>query len=1077
MNMKKLYKSLSFTAALLLMLASVALAQERVVSGKVTDENGSGMPGVNVLVKGTTTGTSTDVDGKYKISVPGDDAVLVFTFVGYASQEVTVGSRTVNDVALTPDVETLTELVVTGYAVQEKKDITGSVGVVKTSDLVSVPASNADQMIQGRVAGVTVVQSAVPGTAAIIRIRGFSALQGNSAPLYVVDGTPTYDITTFNPYDIETISVLKDAGAASIYGARAANGVIVVTTKKGTKDGKTRVTYDTYYSIQDPGKGFTNLLDPQGQADLEWLANDNDGVPHNSTMYGTGSTPVLPNYILPSGYSGPEGAGTPVDPALYNINYANGPIYQIVKANKSGTNWFKEVTRKAPMQTHNLSIAGNGDNSKYYIGLNYFNQQGIIIDTYAKRMSIRANTEFTIKKKVRIGENFSLTYADNPGNFNNLSEGNTISQSYRLQRIIPVYDIKGGFAGSAGAGLGNASSPFAQQERTKNNQSYNTRLFGSLYAEADIFKGVTAKTLFGGFLGNFYGRNFTYRTYENSENNPSNGYAEFAGYGGSWNWTNTISIKKTFGDHNLGVVLGSEAVKRDIGRSMNASRINYFSDNPNYWSLNNGGAGISNGGGPSTPSTLFSLFARADYGFKDKYLLSGTIRRDGSSRFGPNNKYGVFPSVTAGWRVSGENFMSSISSINDMKIRAGWGTMGSDQNLSANNQYSQYGGEVNTSFYDITGANSGSVQGFRQTRFGNLDTKWETNETTNIGLDLTILDNKLDVSLDVYKKVTKDLLFSPEYPGTYGFVNTPSKNIGQMTNKGIDLQMIYHTTIANDWKLELNGTLTKYKNNVDKIATGYTNFFVNSGELNRLGDYYVNNAVGHPISAFYGYKIIGMNQVADTVGTGGASGTGLKQEGGLPGTFKYADTNGDGKVTEDDKQFLGSPNPKFTYGLNINLSYKNFDLTVFLYGSYGNKIMNYTKWWTDFNGSFKGAKSTDLLNNSWTPERTNGTVPMASNSAEYSSISTNKASNDYYLENGSYLRARNIMLAYNLPTATLNRIGFAKARIFVQAVNLFTVTKYSGLNPELGGSDQANGVDLGSYPVPKQYTIGLTLSL
>jgi hypothetical protein len=403
--------------------------------------------------------------------------------------------------------------------------------------------------------------------------------------------------------------------------------------------------------------------------------------------------------------------------------------------------------------------------------------------------------------------------------------------------------------------------------------------------------------------------------------------------------------------------------------------------------------------------------------------------------------------------------------------------MGQENNVRPTNQYEQYGGGVGTSYYDLTGANSGSVQGFRQTAFGNLGTQWETNETSNIGLDVLFLNNKFDLSVDVYKKVTKDLLFNPEAPATFGAGAPPFANVGQMTNKGIDLQLIYKTVIANDFKLELNGTFTKYKNTIDKIATGYKFFDANGGEENRLGDRFVRNAVGESISSFYGYQIIGMNQVADTVGTGGVNGTGLKQEGGLPGTFKFADTNGDGKVTPDDRQFLGSPNPDFTYGLNINLGYKNFDFTVFFYGVQGNEIMNFTKWWTDFQGSFQGAKSEAALNDSWTTEKTTGSVPIASLNSKYSTISTNKSSNSYYLESGSYLRARNIMIAYNLPSNVLNRIGIQKARFYVQGVNLFTATKYSGLNPELGGSDQTNGVDFGAYPTPKQYTVGLTVSL
>jgi TonB-linked SusC/RagA family outer membrane protein len=1078
-----------FTLLWLMMLleTSIVLAQGRTISGAVSDETGSPVPGVNIILKGTATGTTTDVNGKYTIAVPNDEAILVVTFVGYATAEQRVGTRSNIDVQLAPDITTLSELVVTGYSIQEKKDITGSVGVVKASDLVSIPASTAEAQLQGRVAGVNIISDGIPGNASSVRIRGFASFGGSnvlgvainqSAPLYVIDGVPTYDLTTFNPNDIESISVLKDAGAASIYGARASNGVIAITTKKGTPDGKLKISYDMYYGVQDPGKGFDNLLNPQEQADLEWLAKTNDGAPLQSDMYGNGQRPELPDYILPSGVS----EGNPLaDPSRYKYSSNKDTFYQITRANKEGTDWYDEVTQVAPMQSHNVGLTGGSGNSKFYVGLNYFNQQGIVIETYSKRYSARVNTEFTFNDKVRIGENIVATYRTNPQSpgalrgvpgsaFANNSEANAIANSFRIQRIVPVYDIMGNFAGTKGADLGNGVNPVASQFRAKNNVANDTRLFGNLYAEVDLLKGLTARSSFGGSMQYGHNTQFIALDLESSEPRPKNNYSESSFWASDWVWTNLLTFKKAIGQSNLNVMGGIEAVKKGMGSTMFAGRSGYFVENQGYISLNQGSEGQTNAGRPGNPSSLFSVFGRADYSFKDKYYVSGTIRRDGSSKFAGSNQYGTFPSATAGWRISAEPFLSSAAFITDLKIRGGWGTMGNENNVNASNQFEQSGGGINLTHYDLTGSNSGSIQGFAYTAYANSQTKWETNETTNIGFDASLVNAKVNISFDWFQKVTKDLLFNPEFPSTYGLALTPYLNVGQMTNKGIEAQVQYRTKISNDFSLDVTGTFTTIKNNIDAIAQGYKFFDVSSGEENRMGERFVRNAVGESLSSFYGYKVIGIIQPSDTANfTREQKAVGMRA-----GAFKFADTNGDGTITEDDKQFLGSPVPDFTYGLNITAGYKNFEFTVFLYGVQGAEIMNFTKWWTDFPSSFRGVKSKEALYNSWTPERTDGTVPLAS--YNHSTRFTNKSSNSYYLEDGSYLRARNIQVAYNVPASLLDKWGMSRARIYVQGANLFTSTRYSGLNPELGGNDSNFGIDLGNYPTPKQYLVGLNIS-
>ncbi|HEY5915868.1 MAG TPA: SusC/RagA family TonB-linked outer membrane protein, partial [Chryseolinea sp.] len=621
--MKKVYRR-SKRAMLLflwLALAHSALAQERIVSGLAKDESGNGMPGVNVLIKGTNVGTATDGNGKYQIAVNTDNAVLVFSFIGYTTQEVNVGTQTALDVSMAPDTQTLNEIVVTGYAAQEKKDITGAVGVVKAKELLAFPAANAETLLQGRVAGVTVTANGDPNGLPAVRIRGLTSFQNNT-PLYIVDGVPTYNIQFLNPNDIETMNVLKDAGAASIYGSRANNGVIIVTTKKG-RAGKVTVSYDGTVGVQMPGEGLeSQLLNPQEMAELEWLQKSNDGLPFSSPNYGSGSTPVLPDYLVPVGAH--EGDPS-VNPSLYNVDYAKGPIYQITRANKAGTNWWDEATDPAPVQSHNISVAGGNEASRYMVGFNYYDQKGLFVGTGLKRYTVRANTEFKIKNVVRIGENLSAAFYDRKP----LWEGVAV---HTLQPIIPAYDIMGGFAGTRGSNLGNNAGIMGRLIPNEDNFSSETKIFGNIYAEVDLFKDFMFRSSFGGSLSNSYTTRFTRHYYENSENNGSNSLQENAQYENDWIWTNTLTYKKKLDQHSFLVVAGMEAVKEGIGRRLQGSRIDYFTDSPDYRSLATGSAGIQNTSNYLTPSSLLSYFGRLDYNYGDKYFLSGTIRRDGSSK-------------------------------------------------------------------------------------------------------------------------------------------------------------------------------------------------------------------------------------------------------------------------------------------------------------------------------------------------------------------------------------------------------------------------------------------------------------
>ncbi len=1030
------------SAALLFLFVfalGVVSAQERTVTGTVTSQDGAPLPGVNIVIQGTMQGAVTDIDGNYSIKVPGPESVLVFSSVGYKTQMITVGDKTKIDVVMETEVKSLSSVVVTAYATQKKKDITGSVGVIDAEEISSLPQSNVTQQMQGRVSGVTVTADPRPGYAAKVRIRGFGSF-GNNNPLYIVDGVPTTDINNLNPEDVESMTVLKDAGAASVYGARASNGVIVITTKKGSSGMK--VNFDMYAGTQSPGKGPQNLCSAEEYAQLQWLVYKNDGTVETHPIYGPSSNP---NPTMPSW--------------------------------AANTDWWDEVTNSAPIQNYNLSLSGGNKSAKYFAGLGYFDQQGTIYTNWYKRYNARFNSEFNVKKRLTLGENMSLTHQADHGISGNGSEGNALMMGvYRMQSIIPVvwhgpdftglsHTFKEGDWGGTGIAprLGNASNWVADATRSKQNKYLNNRVLGNVYADLKIIEGLNFKTSFGGSIYNWYSTYWSGATYENSENKATSSYSESSGYGGDWTWTNTLTFDKQFGDHHILAVLGYEAVKTGIGRNVSAQRAGYFSDAYSFRTVSNGANLVAGNSSFYTPRTLVSQFLRADYNFKSRYYVSATIRRDGSSVFGPDTRYGIFPSVSAAWRISDEAFLSGADFINDLKIRGGYGTLGNQLVVSPANQYYLYGGSPSTSFYDLNGTFNSSLQGFRPTRIGNANAKWETSIVANVGFDLTILDRKFELIFDWYKKQNKDLLFTPELPGTAGAASPPAVNIGEMKNHGIDLNLTYRQHFS-DFRFEVSGQLTTYKNEIIKIADGYE-FFDDRSYSSRIGSFN-RNMVGHEVSEFFGYKVIGLFQDQAEVDAAPT------QDGAEPGFFRYADLDGDGAITPEDRTFIGNPNPKFTYGLNLVLGYKGFDLTAFFYGSAGNDIFNYNKWWLDFWPSFQGQKSSDLLYNSWTPQNTGADIPKASNKSNFS---TNTVGNSWYVENGSFFRMKNLQIGYTFPKNFAENV-FSNLRIYFQATNLFTITGYSGLNPEIAGlSDTSFGIDEANLPAVKQFVFGLSV--
>jgi TonB-linked SusC/RagA family outer membrane protein len=1075
--------------AFIFILFSMSLFAQKKVSGTVYSGKGNQpINGATVLVKGTSTGTTTGINGTFTISVPTGSNTLIVSYVGFADNEVDVSSTNNVNVTLQERASSLDEIVVTGYSSQKKKDITGAVAVVNVKDLNSVPGTNAENQLQGRAAGVTVISNNQPGSVASVRIRGFASFTGND-PLYIVDGVPVGSLLGINSEDIATFQILKDAASASIYGSRASNGVVIITTKRGGV-GPARVSYSMYYGTQNPGKGFTNFLNPQEQADLTWLALKNSGQDLTNGQYGSGPTPILPDYILAGSSSGVKEGDPAADPAKYDLNFAklgdpafsNYSPYLIVKANKQGTNWYQELTRNAPIMNHNLTVAGgSSDKSKYMFSFNYLNQDGIEIENYYKRFTVRANTEFNVKDVIRIGENIQL-YTSSTNAAGNNGEGTEIGYSYRIMPIIPVYNINGDFAGTKGSNLGNAHNPVATRIRSKDNANNQLVIFGNVYAEVDLTKHLTARTSLGGtvFNGNYY--NYPSIEYENSENTVNTTYTEGFSKGSEWVWTNQLTYKNTFGNHNVEVLVGSEAIE-DKGRQINGTRSGYYSyTNLNYITFSSANTTTALTGAPFTDANLYSLFGKVDYGYNDKYLASFVIRRDGSSRFGEANRYGVFPSGSVGWRISKEDFMKNISWLTDLKLRGSYGTLG-NQRIDPNNQFTLFSTSPGASSYDINGSNTGVTPGFYLSFVGNTAGKWETNITTDVGFDASLFKGNTQITFDWYEKKTKDLLFPVEQPAVSGGTasgNPPFFNVASMKNTGIDISASQIGRIGGANGLQFNATLTftSYRNKITNIANGVPYFDFDFGESNRIGGTFTRNAVGHPIDAYFGYVVQSLWQTQaeiDAANQSAQKATGdpnsTYQSGGQKlGEFRYKDINGDGIINDDDRTFFGNPNPDFSYGFNLNLNYKRFDLQAFFYGVSGKDAINYVKWWTDFYPSFQGAKSKAALYDSWTPDRPNATVPIQQNSG---SFSTNTIPNSYYLENASYLRLKNLSLGYNIPANVLKKVHIDQFRVYVQATNVFTITKYSGLDPEIiNFDDRSQGIDAGVYPTIKQYIVG-----
>lgn len=1052
-----------------LLLSQISVsAQQKSISGTVMGEDKATLPGVSVSVKGTTLGTLTDSNGKFSLPVPETAKTLVFSFIGMLPKEVVIDNRAAYEVTLLQSTVGLDEVVIVGYGTQKKASLTGAVSSVNEEDLRTSVDANIASRLQGHVAGVTITTDHSPGGSASVRIRGVGSINNND-PLYIIDGVPVSGgLNQINPNDILTMSVLKDASSSAIYGSRAANGVIIVTTNRGTS-GKTKMNFYARTGVQRATNKL-NLLNTQEMGDLLWLEFKNQGlvpgqVGWGDLQYGYGATPVIPDYILPT--AGMEGS---VDESTYTYP---SPYNAITRANKIGTDWYKEVYTVAPLQEYNVSVTGGNEKSTYSISAGYMNQKGIVIYTGFDRYSLRSNVDTKITDWLQIGESIGVSYTDRVGMTNN-DEYSPVAMVHRTPPIVPVYDIMGNFAGSKIAATGNFQNPVATLYRGKDNHGKQSRILGNVFAQVNITKNLTFKSLLGVDFNNSrsVSRNLINPEYVQASSVSSLGqsYNEIFQY----NWSNTLNFKKTIAaNHNLNVLIGTEAVDNN-SEFLNAGRSTYAYENLDYMVLDAGETNMTNSGSFDRWA-LFSYFGRLNYDFAGKYLLEATIRRDGSSRFVGGNRWGTFPAFSAGWRVSEESFMKDLAWLNDLKLRAGWGQNGND-NVGNYNAYTTYRSNGNESYYNIAGASrTSSAAGFHQYRLGNPLGQWEATSTTNFGVDVTLFNNKFEANLDIYNRTTSGMLYPDSRPATWGTLIFPSVNIGQMRNSGFDLILSYRYEIGEDFSFNIKTNFSHYKNEIIKLNSNPNEIRYGSSLREEV---YTATKVGEPISSFYGYVVEGIFNTPEDVSAWPKYNPDINGADSYskPGVFKYKDVNGDGKITADDRTFIGSPHPDLSYGINMELQYKNWSVVMFFQGVYGNDLTNYVNRWTLFK-QFEGNRKSERLYESWTAERyASGakiTMPIATNN---DAIMQKQSS--FFIEDGSYFRMKALQIAYVLPANITSRLKIARLQCFVEVSNLFTITKYSGLDPEVPFINTTTmGIDQGIYPTSQNIMFGIKLDI
>jgi len=1051
------------TTSLLIFLShNTALAQARPVTGKViANENGTDLPGATVKVKGSSTTVVTAADGTFTINA-GPHDVLSISSVGYSSLEIPVDNRTMITINLMPDPRSLQGVVVVGYAVAKRKDLTGSVSSVTSDQIAKVPITSPEQALQGRAAGVQIINNdASPGGNTSVLIRGIGSMaSGGNNPLYVIDGYPTTGgINNINPNDIASIDVLKDASATAIYGIRAANGVVIITTKKGLK-GRTQVFYDMYETVQSKPKEY-KLLNAQQWATL---SNEVEAADSTHTYHG------LSIWHTPD--------------VLHSVDWQNA-LY------KSGLT-----------QNYSIAIRGGNDKTQSAFSVDYYDQKGIALRSFFKRLTAGLNLDYQPTKWLRSSTSVKYTYQNsvNPyavgaggmgSLFNLVINPPTLDSGNRLTYQIKDANGNYGFYNPVNSNVFKFNNPVYTVETNQYKNITNFVLANSS-VELTPFDGLHIKTNAGINISDYSGSFFSPEDHRANDQYPGSIIAN-ANYHQSmndlfeWLWENTIAYNHTFGKHQVNFVGGISAQKttntlmggggippnsviRDLGQVQNLV--------------------LDQFGNGQTIATLASQFAQLNYQFDDKYLITGTIRRDGSSKFDTGHQYGTFPSGAIAWKIKNEAFMQSVAWLSDLKLRGSYGSVGNQGPIGLFQYQALYSGNfpanLNGGGADNFGYpfNKTYQNGIAQTQPNNPNLKWETDRQTDIGLDAAFLDGALTFTADWFNRNSRDFLLTiPSSPQSgYNFV---TQNVGSMNNRGFEFAAAYHGNKGRDFQYGITATVSAIKNKLTSITSGQS-YIKNFGGLSLTGqgwDEFSRSYVGQPIGEFYGYKSIGIFQSQAEI-----TALNAKAKGGIyyraatsPGDRHFADINGDGIVNADsDRVSLGNPQPKFFGGVNLDASYKSWDINLFFYGVYGNKILNYIE--SDLETFQKRGSegvenvSQNYYQNHWTPSNHSNTYTRALANDDNT---LNSVPSSAWVENGSYLKLKNLTLGYTLPEALAKRFFLSRLRVYFSTQNLFTITKYRGLDPEIGiqlGNATQNGVDNGTYPSSRSYTFGLNVT-
>jgi len=1039
--------TLIFLMSCVLFFPAAIFAQDIKVTGKVTDQSGSGpLPGVTITVEGTTRATLTDNAGNFTINAP-TGGKLVFKLIGMATKTVPVTGSVVN-VTLGEDARALSEVVVVGYGVQKKSVVTGAISSVKASDLESQPVTRIEQSLQGRTSGLTIASSSgQPGAASSVRVRGITTFNrsggDNNQPLWVVDGVVVDNggVGFINQSDIESIEVLKDAASQAIYGARAAAGVILVSTKKG-KSGKLQINYNGFYGISRPSKKL-DLLDASQYAMIRNEAITNAAAP--------GTTPVLP-------FANPAALG-------------------------KGTDWQDAIfNNSAKRQSQEFSISGGNDISTFYSSVGYIDQEGIVASDISKykRVNIRLNSTHKLAKFLTLGQNLGFSHEKSTGLGNTNSEfGGPLSSAINLDPTTPLiitdpavanaapYTNKGIYRDANGNPYGisqsiaqEISNPLAYIQTRLGNYTWSDNIVGNVFAELKPMEGLTFRSTLGTKISYYGTEAFTPVSYLNASSiTGQNNFNRQQNRQVNYNLENTVAYSKTINKHSFSALLGQGIYVDNNNRNTNVTYFNIPANTFDQASLN---FNVSNdlrtaSGSEGQLHKLASLFARLNYNFDEKYLFEAVIRRDGSSRFGANYKFGYFPSVSGGWVVSSEDFLKDSKWLNFLKVRAGYGVVGND-NIDDFGYVSVVGSGRSYPF----GNEGNYLVGYSPNApFANNNLKWEETRSTNIGFDAKIM-NDWTLTMEVYRKFTKDILQNPRIPNYLGAVSSPAANVADMKNTGLEIELGYRKQMG-DFTLSANGNISFLKNEVTNLGKGIS--YLGGGETFQSSNYPITRtAVGQPYNSFYGFKTAGIFQTqAEADAYTGSNGK--IQPNAKAGDFRFEDLNGDGVISEADRTFIGNPTPKYTYGLTINLAYKAFDFMVFGNGVGGNEI-------------FQGLRRLDISNANyqtaalgrWTGPGSTNTFPRIVNGDPSGNFSN---PSDFYLQKGDYFRVKVVQLGYNLPKTTISKIGMSRARVYVMSENLFTITKYTGYDPEIGGGVMS--IDRGIYPQARSFMLGLSV--